>query len=249
MKRVVFETGPLDGQNERIRIIVRDTLEEIASFGDGGRQPGQFYGVHSIASDSKGNFYTTETYEGKRVQKFVYKGIGSIPRAVVSSLRPSRRRTWDCSAGLKAVMQIRGFSARTQGLLGLVSPRVGVVRELTRLSRRIDEPCPPVLYHASVSNFDFRKKPTAGCGQGTDRGGSHRGRYWGGRRAVLRLARRASSHPVPINRRRRRCGHRARSMRAVRGGPICSVRISVYTAFKKLSDQLCKSKIGLVISA
>ena len=90
MKRVVFETGPLDGQNERIRIIVRDTLEEIASFGDGGRQPGQFYGVHSIASDFKGNFYTTETYEGKRVQKFVYKGIGSIPRAVVSSLRPSR---------------------------------------------------------------------------------------------------------------------------------------------------------------
>jgi hypothetical protein len=34
-----------DGQNERIRVIVRDTLEEITSFGDGGRQPGQFYGV------------------------------------------------------------------------------------------------------------------------------------------------------------------------------------------------------------
>ena len=57
-----------DGQNERVRIIMRETLEEIASFGDGGRQPGQFYGVHSIASDSKGNLYTTETYEGKRVR-------------------------------------------------------------------------------------------------------------------------------------------------------------------------------------
>jgi len=69
-----------DGQNERVRVILRETLEEFASFGDGGRQPGQFYGVHSLASDSKGNLYTTETYEGKRVQKFVYKGISSQAR-------------------------------------------------------------------------------------------------------------------------------------------------------------------------
>ena len=62
-----------------MRIIVRESLEEIASFGDGGRQPGQFYGVHSIATDSKGNIYTTETYEGKRLQKFVYKGMGAVP--------------------------------------------------------------------------------------------------------------------------------------------------------------------------
>jgi DNA-binding beta-propeller fold protein YncE len=67
-----------DGQNEKVRIILRETLEELTNFGDGGRQPGQFYGVHSIATDSKGNLYTTETYEGKRVQKFVYKGIGTI---------------------------------------------------------------------------------------------------------------------------------------------------------------------------
>jgi DNA-binding beta-propeller fold protein YncE len=83
---IVFSKDPqqrfimlADGQNERVRVIVRETLEEITSFGDGGRQPGQFYGVHSIASDSKGNLYTTETYEGKRVQKFNYKGIGSVP--------------------------------------------------------------------------------------------------------------------------------------------------------------------------
>ena len=30
--------------------------------------------MHSIATDSQGNIYTTETYEGKRVQKFVYPG-------------------------------------------------------------------------------------------------------------------------------------------------------------------------------
>jgi len=55
-----------------VRIVQRDTLTELASFGRGGRQPGEFYGVHSIAVDSKGNIYTTQTYEGKRVQKFVY---------------------------------------------------------------------------------------------------------------------------------------------------------------------------------
>ena len=69
-----------DGKNEKIYVIQRDTMEILTSFGDGGRQPGQFFGVHSIAVDSKGNIYTTETYEGKRLQKFVYKGIGAVPR-------------------------------------------------------------------------------------------------------------------------------------------------------------------------
>ena len=68
-----------DGTNEKVRVVLRDTLQEIYNFGDGGRQPGQFFGVHSIATDSKGNVYTTETYEGKRVQKFVYKGLGMVP--------------------------------------------------------------------------------------------------------------------------------------------------------------------------
>jgi DNA-binding beta-propeller fold protein YncE len=67
-----------DGTNEKVRVIVRESLEEITNFGDGGRQPGQFFGVHSIAADSKGNLYTTETYEGKRVQRFVSKGIGTV---------------------------------------------------------------------------------------------------------------------------------------------------------------------------
>jgi hypothetical protein len=67
-----------DGRNMKVRILLRETLEELTSFGDGGRQPGQFFGVHSIATDSKGNLYTTETYEGKRLQKFVYKGLGPV---------------------------------------------------------------------------------------------------------------------------------------------------------------------------
>jgi DNA-binding beta-propeller fold protein YncE len=69
-----------DGKNEKIYVLDRKSLEILTSFGDGGRQPGQWFGVHSIATDSKGNIYTTETYEGPRVQKFVYKGIGSVKR-------------------------------------------------------------------------------------------------------------------------------------------------------------------------
>jgi len=80
-----------DGQNNRVRIIVRDTLAEVTAFGDGGRQPGQFYGVHSIATDSKGNIYTTETWEGKRLQKFVYKGMGTVLAGNQGVLWPKRQ--------------------------------------------------------------------------------------------------------------------------------------------------------------
>ena len=53
-----------DGANEKIYVIDRQSLETLTSFGDGGRQPGLFYAVHSIATDSKGNIFTTETYRG-----------------------------------------------------------------------------------------------------------------------------------------------------------------------------------------
>ena len=82
---IAFSTDPrqqflylADGVNEKVYVLRRDTLEVITSFGDGGRQPSQFFGVHSIAVDSKGNLYTTETYEGKRVQKFVYRGLSAV---------------------------------------------------------------------------------------------------------------------------------------------------------------------------
>ncbi|MCU1385964.1 MAG: hypothetical protein JWL71_4661 [Acidobacteria bacterium] len=60
-----------DGHDKKIWMLDRMSLETIGSFGDGGRYPGRFYGVGSVAVDSKGNVYTGETYDGKRVQKFV----------------------------------------------------------------------------------------------------------------------------------------------------------------------------------
>jgi hypothetical protein len=67
-----------DGANEKIHIFDRASMTELTSFGDGGRQPGEFYAVHSIATDSKGNIFTTETYRGQRIQKFVYKGLAPV---------------------------------------------------------------------------------------------------------------------------------------------------------------------------
>jgi DNA-binding beta-propeller fold protein YncE len=67
-----------DGVNEHVRVFDRASMEELYNFGYGGRQPGMFLGVHSIAVDSDGNIYTTETYTGKRLQKFVNKGIGPV---------------------------------------------------------------------------------------------------------------------------------------------------------------------------
>ncbi len=67
-----------DGSNMKVHVVQRDNLEVLTAFGDGGRQPGQFYAVHSIATDSKGNVYTTETYRGQRLQKFRFKGMAPI---------------------------------------------------------------------------------------------------------------------------------------------------------------------------
>ena len=80
-----------DGINNRIYIFQRDTMTLLTSFGDGGRQPGQFYGVHSIAVDSQGNIYTTETWEGKRVQKFVNRGLGPVTTMHQGTVWPATR--------------------------------------------------------------------------------------------------------------------------------------------------------------
>ena len=69
-----------NGVNETIHVVLRSTLEVLTSFGDGGRQPGQFYGVHNLDTDSKGNLYATETYNGARIQRFLYKGLKPVTK-------------------------------------------------------------------------------------------------------------------------------------------------------------------------
>jgi hypothetical protein len=62
-----------DGQNDKVWVLDRYTLDTVGNFGDVGGWPGTFRLVGSIGMDSKGNLYTGETFEGKRVQKFVVK--------------------------------------------------------------------------------------------------------------------------------------------------------------------------------
>jgi DNA-binding beta-propeller fold protein YncE len=81
-----------DGKNMKVYVIERETLEILTSFGDGGRNPGQFYAVHNVATDSKGNIYTVETYEGKRLQKFVYKGMAPVTTANRGTPWPANRK-------------------------------------------------------------------------------------------------------------------------------------------------------------
>jgi DNA-binding beta-propeller fold protein YncE len=66
-----------DGVNEQVKIIPPRSLRVNTAFGNAGRQPGQFLGLHSIATDSNGNIYTTET-GGRRVQRFINLGVGPV---------------------------------------------------------------------------------------------------------------------------------------------------------------------------
>ena len=63
----------------RIWILDRKTLEPLVSFGRPGVGPGEFYVLHHMNVDTKGNLYTTEVQDGKRAQKFVFKGMVSVP--------------------------------------------------------------------------------------------------------------------------------------------------------------------------
>jgi hypothetical protein len=66
-----------DQSNSHIHIVLRKTLEVVGSFGQRGGNPGDFQGLHHIASDSKGNLYTAEAQVGKRSQKLVFKGMAA----------------------------------------------------------------------------------------------------------------------------------------------------------------------------
>lgn len=60
-----------DAGNGRVHIFDRQTLQEIGGFGRIGHYAGQFVFLHNIATDSKGNLYTSEVGGGRRAQKFV----------------------------------------------------------------------------------------------------------------------------------------------------------------------------------
>jgi len=59
-----------DGSNRVIWQLERENLAIVGSFGQGGRQAGQFDWLHNIDVDASGNIYTAEVNNGRRIQKF-----------------------------------------------------------------------------------------------------------------------------------------------------------------------------------
>jgi len=62
----------VDGGNETLHTMTRALGTIVSSLGQPGHQAGQFTFLHSNAIDSKGNVYTGETINGRRIQKFVH---------------------------------------------------------------------------------------------------------------------------------------------------------------------------------
>jgi DNA-binding beta-propeller fold protein YncE len=62
----------------RVWVLDRKTLTPLDSFGRNGIAPGEFYVMHHMNVDKEGNLYVTEVQDGKRIQKFVFKGMKQV---------------------------------------------------------------------------------------------------------------------------------------------------------------------------
>jgi hypothetical protein len=64
----------IDGGNEIVHTMDRSLGAIVADLGGPGHQAGQFTFLHSNTVDSKGNLYTGETINGRRIQRFDFVG-------------------------------------------------------------------------------------------------------------------------------------------------------------------------------
>jgi DNA-binding beta-propeller fold protein YncE len=66
----------VDGSNKAIRILNRQTLEIVGSVGGhAGHGAREFFHIHSVAADSKGNLFLGEVNNGQRYYKYAFKGM------------------------------------------------------------------------------------------------------------------------------------------------------------------------------
>lgn len=70
----IFDT---DGEQEVLWTLRRDGGGVVGAFGQPGHDAGEFTFLHTVAVDSKGNLYTAETIDGRRIQKF--RPVGKSP--------------------------------------------------------------------------------------------------------------------------------------------------------------------------
>ena len=64
-----------DGENNHVWMLSRASGKVLSRFARSGRYAGQLHWVHNMAVDSRGNIYTAEVDNAKRVQKFAYQGL------------------------------------------------------------------------------------------------------------------------------------------------------------------------------
>jgi hypothetical protein len=64
----------VDGGNEILHIMDRVSAAMLGGFGGPGHAAGEFTFLHSVSIDSRGNLFTGETINGRRIQKFVKVG-------------------------------------------------------------------------------------------------------------------------------------------------------------------------------
>jgi hypothetical protein len=65
-----------DGSNKVVRILNRQTLEMVSTVGGhAGHNAREFFHIHSVAADSKGNLFLGEVNNGQRYYKYTYKGM------------------------------------------------------------------------------------------------------------------------------------------------------------------------------
>jgi DNA-binding beta-propeller fold protein YncE len=62
----------------RIWVFDRKTLQALDSFGRPGIAPGEFDVLHHMTTDNKGNLYVSEVEDGRRIQKFTFKGLVTV---------------------------------------------------------------------------------------------------------------------------------------------------------------------------
>ena len=68
----------VDGSNKAIRILNRQTLEVVATVGGhAGHNAREFFHIHSVAADSKGNLFLGEVNNGQRYYKYAFKGLSN----------------------------------------------------------------------------------------------------------------------------------------------------------------------------
>jgi DNA-binding beta-propeller fold protein YncE len=67
-----------DRSNQQVITFDRISLQPLSRFGRVGNRPGEFYVLHDMVADPRGNLYTAEVQDGRRAQKFSLTGYAPV---------------------------------------------------------------------------------------------------------------------------------------------------------------------------